>query len=159
MFSWLRSLGTKDCILELHSESFRVRDLAGMPLFDFKPVLAVDNEDRVASIGLPIAESAVKTYAPFESPTALAKDRRIAELLLQFTYSKLAVIAWLRPAPAVVLHVPGDRENRARLIDDKTLVLLSKAAGARKTVVYRGSTLSATEARRRLASIRSQSGA
>lgn len=159
MFRLLRSLGTKDCILELHSESFRVRDLAGTPLFDFKPVLAVDDEDRVASIGLPIAASAVKTYAPFESPSALAQDRRIAELLIQFTYSKLAVVSWLRPAPAVVLHVPGDRENRARLIDDKTLVLLSTTAGARKTVVFRGSTLSASEARRRLANIRSQSGA
>jgi hypothetical protein len=150
MFVYLRSLVSAAAVVELHSRRIRVRDLSGLSSFEFEPLLSVDGLQCVASIGRPIAASAVKTYAPFATPSALAQDRRVAELLLQYAYSKLGSVAWLKPAPKVVLCVPGDAANEIRHIDDETLLQLSAIAGARVTVLHRGSALSAPEAQRLL---------
>jgi hypothetical protein len=150
MFTWLRSLASADCIFELHSTRFRLRDMSGTIVLEFEPVLAIDGETRVVSIGRPVNPVAVKVFTPFDSPAGVAEHRRIAELLLQYAYSKLSGIAWLKPSPSVVMHIPTDSRNLAQQIDDKTLALLSMTAGARRTVVYRGASLSGAEARRLL---------
>ena len=150
MFAWFRSLVSSNAVVELHSRRIRVHDFSTVSTFEFEPLLSVDGSQRVVSIGRPIAASAVKTYSPFAKPSALEQDRRIAELLLQYAYSKLGSIAWLKPAPNIVLFVPGDPANEIRLINDEALVQLSAMAGARVTVVHRGSPVSAAEAQRLL---------
>lgn len=150
MSVWLRSKFSIDCILEVHSERFRVRSLSGELLLEFEPILALDRETRVVSIGMPIAPAAVETIAPYAAPSRVAEHRRVAELLLRHAYSKLSWTAGFWPAPGVVMHVPPDARNRARYIDDKTLESLSTTAGARKTVIYRGTSLSVDEAGRLL---------
>lgn len=148
--NWLRALFSADCILELHSARFRLRDMSEAVVAEFDPILAIDRESRVVSVGRPVDQAAVRTFRPFDSPSALEDDRRIAEVLLQYAFSKLSATAWLKPSPAVVIHLPTDSSNLACEIDDRTLIQLSTAAGARKTVVHRGAALSAAEARRLL---------
>jgi hypothetical protein len=92
----------------------------------------------------------VKTYAPFASPGALAQDRRIAELLLQYAYSRLGSVAWLKPAPRIVLLISPDAANDIGRVDDYDLKRISEVAGARVTVVHRGPAVSDVEAERLL---------
>jgi hypothetical protein len=150
MFVWLRSLVCTNAVVELHSRRIRVHALSTASTFEFEPLLSVDGSPCVVSIGRPIAASAVKTYAPFANQSALEQDRRMAELLLQYAYSKLGSVAWLKPAPKIVLLVPGDPANEIRLIDDEALIQVSAMAGARITVVHRGSSVSPEEAQRLL---------
>jgi hypothetical protein len=82
----------------LHSNRLRVRDLTNQRQFDLEPVLSIGGDQTVVAVGRPIPASAVKTYAPFASPEALAADTRIAELILMFVYSKLG------PSKFVSLH-------------------------------------------------------
>jgi hypothetical protein len=150
MFTWLRSLASAAAVVELRSDRIRVRDIAGKAAFEFEPLLSIDGSQRVVSIGRPIAASAVKTYAPFASPGALAQDRRIAELLIQYAYSRLGSITWLKPAPRIVLLISADSANDIRRVDDSELIRLSEVAGARVTVVHRGPAVSNSEAERLL---------
>ena len=150
MFTWLRSLESATAIVELHSDRIRVRDVSGDVTFEFEPLLSIDASQQVLSIGQPLHADAVKTYAPFASRAALLQDWRIAQLILQYAYSKLGSIAWPKPAPRIVLCVNGELAEEARRLDDETLVKLSAAAGARVTVVHRGRPLSDVEAQRLL---------
>jgi hypothetical protein len=150
MFLWLRSLLSAECVVQLHSRRIRVRDISAGKTFDFEPVLGIDAAQCVVAIGRPIPASAVNTYEPFASPAALARDRRIAELILQYAYSRLGTSAWLKPAPKVVLHVVPEPDNAIRTIDDEALKELSRSAGARLTVVHRGKSISDDVARREL---------
>src|SRR5687768_11438118 len=119
MFLWLRSLLSAECVVQLHSSRIRVRDLSPGTTFELEPVLAIDGEQCVVAVGRPIPASAVKTYDPFASPAALARDRRIAELILQYVYSRLGTsAAWLKPAPKVLLHVTPEPDNAMRHVDD-----------------------------------------
>jgi hypothetical protein len=119
-------------------------------MFEFEPILSIDGAQRVVSVGRPIPASAVKTYAPFASPAALAEEPRIAQLILQFAYSKLGSVAWLKPAPRVVLSIHDDNANGVKPVNDTTLVDLSTSAGARTTVIHRGRAVSDAEALRML---------
>jgi hypothetical protein len=92
----------------------------------------------------------VTTYAPFANPKALAEEPRIAQLILAFAYSKLGSVAWLKPAPRIVLSIRGDNANGAQRMNDNTLVELSTFAGARSTVIHRGGPVSDVEAIRML---------
>jgi hypothetical protein len=150
MFAWLRSLISAAAVIELHSSRIRVRDISGGPTFEFEPILSIDDSQRVVSVGRPISASAVKTYAPFESPSSLANELHIAKLILQFAYSKLGAVAWLKPAPRIVLSIRRDNTNGVHLLGDDALAELSTSAGARTTVIYRGRPLSDDEALRLL---------
>ncbi|MBQ0933275.1 hypothetical protein [Ideonella alba] len=123
-----------------------MRDVSNGREFEFEPLLSIDADQRVVSVGRPIDASAVKTYSPFANPAAFAGDRRIAELILAFAYSKLGASAWLKPAPRIVLAVVADDANGARLLSDDALVELSASAGARATVIHRGGSISDVEA-------------
>jgi hypothetical protein len=148
MFSWLRSIISTSAIVELHTNLLRVRDISGQKEFEFEPTLSIDGAQRVVSVGRPIPATAVRTYAPFEGKAALAADPQIARLILSFAYSKLGQVKWLNPAPRVVLHISRDTENGVQVIDDDTLIDLSKSAGARITVIHRGGRLTDGEAER-----------
>ena len=150
MLSLLRSLFTSECIVELRSDRLRVRDLVAGKEFEFAPVLSIDGERRVVSIGNATDARAVKTYAPFASAAALDADPRIAQLLLQYAYSKLGRWSWLRPAPRVLLHAPKDGPGAISGVSDATLHDLSQRAGALRTIVHRGAGLSSHEAWSRL---------
>jgi hypothetical protein len=97
-------------------------------------------------VGRPIPAAAVKTYSPFASPAAFDDDRRIAQLIMAFAYSKLGASAWLKPAPRIVLTVVADDANGARRLSDDVLIELSASAGARATVIHRGRAISDVEA-------------
>jgi hypothetical protein len=148
MFIWLRSLVSASAIVELHTSLLRVRDISGQKQFEFESTLSIDGAQRVVAIGRPIPATAVRTYAPFESKAALAADSQVARLILSFAYSKLGQVKWLNPAPRIVLHIGQDSENGAQEIDDRTLIDLSKSAGARITVIHRGGRLTDGEAER-----------
>jgi len=150
MFAWLRSLISAAAVIELHSSCIRVRDMSGGATFEFEPILSIDSSQRVVSVGRPIPASAVKTYAPFENPSSLAKEPHIAKLILAFAYSKLSSVAWLKPAPQIVLLIRGDSTNGVHLMGDDALAELCTSAGARTTVIYRGRPLSDDEALRLL---------
>ena len=146
MFTWLRSLISAAAVVELHSSRIRVRNLSNRKSLEFEPLLSIDSTQRVVSVGRPIPASAVRTYAPFANPAALADDERIAQLILAFAYSKLGVSAWLKPAPRIVVTVGTDDANGATRLSDRALVDLSASAGARTTVIHRGSAISDEEA-------------
>jgi hypothetical protein len=150
MFAWLRSLVSAAAIIELHSSCILVRDISGGATFEFEPILSIDGSQRVVSVGRPIPASAVRTFAPFANPSSLAKELHIAKLILAFAYSKLGSVAWLKPAPRIVLLIKGDSASGAQLIADDALAQLSTSAGARTTVIYRGRPLSNDEALRLL---------
>jgi hypothetical protein len=71
MSAWLRSLFTSECIVELRTDRLRVRDLVTGTEFEFAPILAVDSERRVVSVGDAAVSGAVKVYDPFGSAAAL----------------------------------------------------------------------------------------
>ena len=146
MFAWLRSLISAAAVVELHSSRIRVRDVSNRKDFEFEPLLSIDANQRVVSVGRPIPASAVKTYSPFANPAAFAGDQRIAELIVTFAYSKLGASSWLKPAPRIVLAVVVDDANGARRLSDDVLVELSASAGARATVIHRGGAISDAEA-------------
>jgi hypothetical protein len=150
MFSWIRSLVSAAAIVELHSRHIQVRDISHGRTFGFEPLLGVDGDQRVVSIGRPISVLAVKTYAPFVDPAAFAENRRIAVLLFQYVYSQLGAVGWLKPSPRILLRVDNDPSSAARLLNDESLVDLSQAAGARLTVVHRGGRLSDSDVVSRL---------
>ena len=146
MFAWLRSLISAAAVVELHSSRIRVRDLSNRKNFEFEPLISIDADQRVVSVGRPISASAVRTYSPFASPNAFSEDSRIAQLVLTFAYSKLGASSWLKPAPRIVLTVAADDANGARRLSDDVLVELSASAGARATVIHRGHAISDVEA-------------
>jgi hypothetical protein len=138
MFTWLRSLVSPACILEVSGKRMRVRDLGSGQEHAFDPILAIDSSKRVVSIGRPISPAAVETFEPFMSRSALTKDQRIAELLLQYAYSKVGSNRWLKPAPRVVMVLPNGKDNSLHSVEDADLVELSSRAGAYRTVIRRG---------------------
>src|ERR1700754_4598043 len=138
MFTWLRSLLSHRCILELSAQRIRVRDLGSAQEHEFAPVLGIDTSRRVVSIGQPVSPAAVETFEPFSSRTALVKDARIAELLLQYAYSKVGSSRWLKPAPKVLMLLPSGRDYSLRHVEDSVLIELSSRAGAYRTVIRRG---------------------
>ena len=146
VFTWLRSVISASAVVELHSSRIRVRDISNHKTFEFEPLLSIDATQRVVSVGRPIPASAVTTYAPFAGPAALADDPRIAQLILAFAYSKLGLSAWLKPAPRIVVTVSTDDANGAKHLSSEALVELSASAGARTTVIHRGSAISDAEA-------------
>jgi hypothetical protein len=150
MFTWLRSLISAAAVVELHSSRIRVRDISNGTMFELEPILSIDGAQRVVSVGRPIPASAVKTYAPFANLAALTEEPRIAQLILIFAYSKLGSVAWLKPAPRIVLSIVGGNSTGIQLMDDKALVDLSTSAGARATVIHRGRAVSDNEALRML---------
>jgi hypothetical protein len=150
VFTWLRSLFSASAIIELDSRRIGVRDLSGDTRFEFEPLLSLDASSKVVSIGRPIPASAVKTHAPLSNWAASDEQRLITELLLQYAFSKLSAISWVKPAPKIVLVVPDDTANAARRLDDATLEDLAAGAGARVTVIRRGAPVSLEEARRLL---------
>ena len=141
MFTWLRSLFSSSCVLELGSQRVLVRDLGTGERFEFSPILSLDASNRVASIGHPVSPAALEKFEPFASPSALVKNARMAELLIQYAYSMVGANRWIKPAPNVVLFVPRDRANAMASVDDTVLLNLSEKAGAYRTVIYRGSRL------------------
>ena len=60
MFAWLRSLISADAVVELHSSHMCVRDVSNRMDFEFEPLLSVDSDQRVVSVGHPIPASAVR---------------------------------------------------------------------------------------------------
>lgn len=146
MFAWLRSLITSAAVVELHSSRILVRDVSNRQTFEFEPLLSIDTDKRVVSVGRPIPASAVKTYSPFASPTAFADDPRIAQLILSYAYSKLGASTWFKPAPRIVLAIVGDETNEVRRLSDEALAELSASAGARATIIHRGRAISDSEA-------------
>jgi hypothetical protein len=138
MFTWLRSLLSPACIVEVSGKRIRVRDLGSGQEHGFDPILSIDSSKRVVSIGRPVSPAAVETFEPFMSCTALAKDQRIAELLLQYAYSKVGSNRWLKPAPRVVMVLPNGKDNPLHSVEDATLVELSSRAGAHRTAIRRG---------------------
>lgn len=138
MFTWLRSLISPACIVEVSGKQIRLRDLRSGEEHIFDPILAIDTSQTVVSIGRPISPAAVETFEPFVSRAALAKDQRIAELLLQYAYSKVGSNRWLKPAPRVVMVLPNGKDNSLHSVEDATLVELSGRAGAYRTVIRRG---------------------
>lgn len=150
MLSWLRSLFTSECIVELRADRLRARDLGVGNEFEFAPILAVDSQRRVMAIGSAPADAA-KIYEPFASATALAAESLAAKVILQYAYEKLGR-RWslLRPAPRVLLHAPKHGPGAIDGVSDATLQALSEQAGAFRTIVHRGSALSSEEARSRL---------
>jgi hypothetical protein len=138
MFTWLRSLFSSSCVVELSPQRVLVRDLGTGQQHEFSPVLSLDASSRVSSIGRPVSPAAVETIEPFANPAALAKNDRIAELLMQYAYSKIGSNQWIKPAPNVVLFVPRDRANALGPVEDSVLLNLSKRAGAHRTIVHRG---------------------
>jgi hypothetical protein len=147
--SLLRSIFTTECMLELRSDRLRVRDLGDGREFEFAPRLALDSQRRVVGIGTAPA-GAVKVYEPFASAAALDADRRIAQLIVQYAYSKLGRWSWLKFSPRVLLHAPKNGPGALADVSDATLHELSQSAGALRTVVHRGDALSAQEAISRL---------
>jgi len=138
MLTWLRSLVSPTCIVEVSAKRIRVRDLGSGQEHDFAPILAIDTSKCVVSIGRPVSPAAVETFEPFLSRTALAKDERMAELLLQHAYSKVGSSRWLKPAPRVVMLLPSDKNNSLHSVEDSVLLELSSRAGAHRTVIRRG---------------------
>ncbi len=138
MFTWLRSLVSPACIVEVSGKRIRVRDLGSGQEHIFDPILAIDSSQRVVSIGRPVSPAAVETFEPFMSRAAMAKDQRIAELLLQYAYSKVGANRWLKPAPRVVMVLLNDKDNSLHSVEDAALVELSGRAGAHRTVIRRG---------------------
>jgi hypothetical protein len=142
MFTWLRSLFGSACVVELSSRRILVRDLGTGQQHEFAPVLSIDASDIVASIGHPISAAAVKTFEPFASPEELEKNERVAELLIQYAFSKIESYRWIKPAPAALLCVPMDPANAISSVDDAVLLKLAARAGARRTAIHRGDRLS-----------------
>ena len=81
---------------------------------------------------------AIETFEPFANVAALMKNGRVAELLMQYAYSKVGSNQWIKPAPRVVLFVPRERANALGPVEDSVLLKLSKRAGAHRTVIHRG---------------------
>jgi hypothetical protein len=150
MLSLLRSIFTTECVVELRSDRLHVCDLLTATEFEFAPILSIDGEQRVVSIGSPPDARATKTYQPFASAAALHADPHIAQLILQYAYSRLGRWSWLKFSPRVLLHVPKDGPGALAAVSDATLQDLSRRAGALRTVVYRGARLSSHEAASRL---------
>lgn len=138
MFSWLRSLVSATCIVEVSAKRIRVRDLRSGEEHNFAPVLAIDTSNHVVSIGRPVSPAAVETFEPFSSRMALAKNERMGELLLQYAYSKVGSKRWLKPAPRVVMLLPSGRDDSLHSVEDSVLLELSNRAGAHRTIVRRG---------------------
>ena len=138
MFTWLRSLISHSCVLEVSAQRIRVRDLGNGQVHEFAPVLGIDASKCVVSIGRPVSATAVETFEPFLSRKSLAENERIAELLLQYAYSKVGSSRWLKPAPKVLMLLPSRNDDPLLHVDDSTFVELSSRAGAHRTVVRRG---------------------
>ena len=139
MFTWLRSLISSSCVVELSSQRVFIRDLGNGQQHEFSPVLGINSSNSIVSIGHPVSPTAVETFEPFASPSALVKNARMAELLVQYAYSRVGANPWIKPAPRVVLIVPRDRANALASVEDSVLLKLSERAGAFRTVIHRGS--------------------
>jgi hypothetical protein len=87
MLTWLRSLFSSSCVIELSPQRVLVRDLGTGQQHEFAPVLGVDTANRVSSIGRPVSPAAVETFEPFANSAVLVKNGRMAELLMQYAYS------------------------------------------------------------------------
>ena len=151
IFEWLRARFTKAGVVELSSERLRVRAVArteSTTTLDFEPILSINADNIVVSVGRPIAVGASQTYAPFSSPSALQRDEVPATMILLHALQSLAP-SWfrmLRVLPRVVVHVSPGEDNAIRHVDDAAVRQLFERAGAMKVRVHRGRALSDTEA-------------
>jgi hypothetical protein len=85
-----------------------------------------------------VSAAAVETFEPFSSRKSLAENERIAELLLQYAYSKVGASQWLKPAPKVLMLLSGRDDDPLHHVEDSAFIELSSRAGAHRTVVRRG---------------------
>jgi rod shape-determining protein MreB len=99
-------------------------------------VLAIGNQARMAA-----AEASVRVSNPFLHPRTLLADFTLADQILKTFLRRLRPNRLLRPSPLAVMHPLGEFEGGLTQIEVRALQGLGDSAGAYKTIVWQGPTL------------------
>jgi rod shape-determining protein MreB len=87
----------------------------------------------------------VRTVEPFEHPRIVIADFSCASKLLQYGLHQLTRFKWISPSPILIIQPVMELTGGLSEIENRALLELGESAGARKTLIHCGKTLSDPE--------------
>jgi hypothetical protein len=87
----------------------------------------------------------VRTAEPFERPRIVILDLACASKLFQYGLQQLSRFKWITPSPNLIIQPVVELTGGLSEIENRALLELGESAGARKTLIHTGDTLSDQE--------------
>lgn len=81
----------------------------------------------------------------FEHPRIVISDFVCASKLFQYGLHQLTRFKWISPSPVLIIHSVMELAGGLSEIENRALLELEESAGARKTLIHCGKTLSDQE--------------
>jgi hypothetical protein len=119
-----------------------MRDVSSGGSFEALAKLGLDSANRIVAIGDMSAPGIVRILEPFDHPRVVIADGLAASKLLQYGMQQMAQSKWISPAPILIIQPDVDLTGGLSEMENRALLELGKAAGARQTFVHYGNSLS-----------------
>lgn len=143
MFTFIRSLFSKDLLIELSQNKISISVFSSDLKYEDEPFIAIEKTKKgeiVKAIGKMAKQetsSNIEVTNPFQHTRSFVADFLLAEKIIQhgvFAVHKCKV----RPAPRVIMHQLEKTEGGLTNIESRVLRELAVGAGAKEVVIYLG---------------------
>ena len=122
-----------------------VRNVSTGDFVEVAPKLALDDSEKVLSVGDPVDPAAVRVVLPFQHPRVLVEDFICGEKIVQYAIRELFGKGPIAPSPIVVVHPDVELEGGLTFIEARALREMVEGAGARRVVLHYGRQLTDQE--------------
>jgi rod shape-determining protein MreB len=143
--SLIRIFSGGPCYVRIDRTSISIRDASTGATFESAAKLGLDSANRIVSVGDISSPNVVRIVEPFEHPRIVMSDFACASKLIQYGLHQLTRVKWITPSPILVLQPLMELTGGLSEIENRALLELGESAGARKTVIHCGKTLSDQE--------------
>jgi rod shape-determining protein MreB and related proteins len=133
------------CYARIDRTSISIRDVSTGATFESAAKLGLDSANRIVSVGDISSPNVVRIVEPFEHPRIVMSDFACASKLIQYGLHQLTRVKWITPSPILVLQPLMELTGGLSEIENRAPLELGESAGARKTVIHCGKTLSDQE--------------
>ena len=133
------------CYARIDRTRISIRDVSTGATFESAAKMGLDSANRIVSVGDMSNPDVVRTVEPFEHPRIVISDFACASKLFQYGLHQLSRFKWISPSPILVIQPVMELTGGLSEIENRVLVELGESAGARKTLIHCGKTLSDQE--------------
>ena len=133
------------CYARIDRSRISIRDVSTGATFESAARLGLDGANRIVSVGGVSSPEVVRTVEPFEHPRIVMSDFACASKLFQYGLHQLTRFKWITPSPILVIQPTMELTGGLSEIENRSLLELGESAGARKTLIHCGKTLSDQE--------------
>jgi rod shape-determining protein MreB len=133
------------CYARIDRTRISIRDVSTGATFESAARLGLDCANRIMSVGDMNSPNVVRTVEPFEHPRIVISDFACASKLFQYGLQQLSRFKWIVPSPILIIQPLMELTGGLSEIENRALLELGESAGARKTLIHCGKTLSDQE--------------